>query len=94
MFLENGAGRTGDNMSQLSVERIIGLLATDEGLRLRFRKNPRAALQEMLERGLELNQCELASLAALDTREIARFARAIDPRLQKVDLNGGGPWNS
>jgi len=81
-------------MSQLCVERIIGLLATDEGLRRRFRKNPRAALQEMLDRGLELNPCELASLAALDAREITRFAQSIDPRLQKIDLHGGGPWNS
>src|SRR5437016_6334784 len=77
-------------MSQFCVERIIGLLATDEGLRRRFRKNPRAALQEMLDRGLELNGCELASLAALDAREITRFARSIDPRLQKIDLSGGG----
>jgi len=79
-------------MSQLCVERIIGLLATDEGLRRRFRKNPRAALQEMLARGLELNDCELASLVSLDAREITRFARAIDPRLQKIDVRGGGTW--
>jgi len=80
-------------MSQPCVERIIGLLATDEGLRRRFRKNPRAAIQEMVERGLELNPCEQAALAALDAREVNRFARAIDPRLQKIEL-GGGPWDS
>ncbi len=93
MFLEKAAMRNGDAMSQLCVERIIGLLATDEGLRRRFRKNPRAALQEMLDRGLELNECERAALAALDAREISRFARAIDPRLQKIEL-GGEPWAS
>jgi hypothetical protein len=76
-------------MSQPCVERIIGLLATDEGLRRRFRKNPRAALQEMLARGLELNECELTSLASLDVHEVMRFARAIDPRLQKIDVRGG-----
>jgi len=80
-------------MSQLCVERIIGLLATDEGLRRRFRKNPRAALQEMMDRGLELNECELASLVSLDARELGRFARAIDPRLQKIDLRGGDSWD-
>lgn len=77
-------------MSQRCVERIIGLLATDEGLRAHFRKDPRATLQEMLERGLELNPCELASLATLDAREITRFAQAIDPRLQRIDVHGGG----
>ena len=78
-------------MSQRCVERMIGVLATDEGLRRRFGRNPRAALQEMLDRGLELNECEMASLLTLDARDIARFARAIDPRLQKVDLGGGKP---
>jgi hypothetical protein len=77
-------------MSQRCVERVIGLLATDEGLRARFRRDPRAALQEMLDRGLELNPCELASLTALDAREVTRFAQAIDPRLQKIDVHGGG----
>ena len=77
-------------MSQHCVERIIGLLATDEGLRHRFQNNPQAALREMLSRGLELNECELASLASIDTRAITRFARSIDPRLQKIDLAGGG----
>jgi len=80
-------------MSQPCVERIIGLLATDEGLRRRFRKNPRAALQEMLDRGLQLNECEQAALTRLDAREINRFARAIDPRLQKIEL-GGDSWES
>jgi len=45
----------------------------------------------MLDRGLELNECELASLVDLDAREIARFARAIDPRLQKIDVRGDRP---
>jgi len=81
-------------MSQICVERIIGLLATDEGLRRRFRKNPRAALQEMLDRGLELNPCEMASLASLPAGEIVRFARAIDPRLQKIELRGNDRWKS
>ena len=75
-------------MSQICVERIIGLLATDEGLRRRFRKNPRAALTEIMARGMELNDCEFASLAALDSREIMRFARSIDPRLQRIELRG------
>ena len=76
-------------MSQVNVERIIGLLATDEGLRRRFTKNPHAVLVEMVEQGLELNPCELWSLTRMDPRELARFADAIGPRLQKSDLRGG-----
>ena len=75
-------------MSQGCVERVIGLLATDEALRRRFMASPRAALLELIERGMELNPCELRSLASLDPYELARFAEVIDARLQKVDLRG------
>ncbi len=76
-------------MSQRCVERIIGLLATDEGMRRRFFEDPRGTLQELLDRGLELNDCELRSLAALAPGELARFAQSIDPRLQRIDVPRG-----
>jgi len=76
-------------MSQLYVERIIGLLATDESLRHQFTKDPAATLKKLIEGGMELNWCERGSLAALDPGELARFARAIDARLQKIDLQRG-----
>ena len=76
-------------MSQINVERVIGLLATDEALRGRFTRNPHAALLQMVAQGLELNTCELWSLAHMDPRELARFADAIGTRLQKSDLRGG-----
>lgn len=76
-------------MSQPYVERIIGVLATDEAVRRRFITDPRATLLELAERGMELNHCELASLASLDPHELARFAQAIDARLQKTDLQRG-----
>jgi hypothetical protein len=76
-------------MSQVNVERVIGMLATDEGVRHRFTKNPRALLAEMSERGMELNDCERWSLLQLSPSELARFAQAIGPRLQKADLRGG-----
>jgi len=76
-------------MSQLYVERIIGVLATDEALRRRFMADPRATLLELAQRGMELNPCELRSLACLDPNELARFAKAIDARLQKADLQRG-----
>ena len=75
-------------MSQLNVERVIGLLATDEGLRRRFTSDPRAVLRELAERGLELNACERWSLARMDPRELVRFASAIGPRLQKTEIEG------
>jgi cobalamin biosynthesis Mg chelatase CobN len=75
-------------MSQNSVERIIGLLATDEGMRRRFTENPRAALEEMAQHGLELNECERWALAHLNASELKRFAESMDARLQKAELGG------
>lgn len=76
-------------MSQINVERVIGLLATDEALRERFMRDPRSTLVQMIERGAELTACEQWALARLDPHELARFAQAIDARLQKSDLQGG-----
>jgi hypothetical protein len=76
-------------MSHVNVERVIGLLATDEGLRRRFTSNPHEILRELAGRGLELNDCERWSLVHMDPRELARFAEAIGPRLQKAELEGG-----
>lgn len=75
-------------MSQVCVERIIGMLATDEGLRRRFLENPDIALREALDRGMELTPSELRSLASLDPDGLAEFAESIDPRLQKTELEG------
>ena len=76
-------------MSQVNVERVIGLLATDEGLRRRFTTNPHQVLRELAGRGFDLNPCERMSLVHMDPRELARFANAIGPRLQKAELEGG-----
>jgi len=77
-------------MSQVNVERVIGLLATDEGVRRKFAMNPRSALEEMVERGMELTECERWALAHLDPRDLERFAESMDSRLQKTDLGGYG----
>jgi hypothetical protein len=76
-------------MSQVHVERVIGQLATDEAMRRRFAANPHAVLAEAIENGMELNECERWSLVHLDPHELARFAQAIGPRLQRADLRGG-----
>ncbi len=75
-------------MSQSNVERVIGLLATDEALRRRFTESPQAALRGLIERGVELTPCEFYALVSIDPRRLARFADALDPRLQKTDLEG------
>jgi len=76
-------------MSQLYVERIIGLLATDEALRRQFTEDPSETLKKLIERGMDLNPCELRSLTTLSPTELARFAQVIDARLQKTDLQRG-----
>lgn len=78
-------------MSHVNVERAIGWLATDEGMRRKFMGSPQAALEEMALRGLELNECERWALAHLDPRELRRFAESMDSRLQKTELGGGSP---
>jgi hypothetical protein len=76
-------------MSQRNVEKIIGLLATDEGLRSRFRTDPKGTLHELLAMGLELSECEFEALRGLSPRRLTQFAEALDPRLQKSDLKKG-----
>jgi hypothetical protein len=75
-------------MSQTHVERVIGQLVTDEAFRRRFAHDPRTALLELAERGVQLNACETEALLHIDLRALARCADAIDPRLQKTDLRG------
>jgi hypothetical protein len=76
-------------MSQRNVELVIGRLVTDEAFRRRFGDDPAGELRRLGEAGFELNPCELRVLSTLDVRVVARFARDIDPRIQKVDLHGG-----
>jgi len=77
-------------MSQSSVERVVGLLVTDEAMRRRFAVDPQATIQSLCESGLALNSCERQALVSIDPRQLARCAKAIDPRLLKADLKEGG----
>ena len=77
-------------MSQRSVEQVIGRLATDEELRDRFTTDPATTLERLVAAGVELNPCERAALAALDPRAVRRFARTLDPRIQKSALHWEG----
>lgn len=73
-------------MSQRNVEKVIGRLVTDEGFRRRFAEDRDAMVQEILDRGLDLNPCERRALLALDPQRIAQFAEQLDPCIQKVEL--------
>lgn len=70
-------------MSQKSVEILLGKLATDEALRRRFRTDPLEVLETV---GLELTAVEVEAVRTLDGGALERFARAVDPRLQKASL--------
>jgi hypothetical protein len=76
-------------MSQRDVERVIGMLVTDEAFRRRFARDPAETLRDVAVIGLQLSPCELQALAATDPTSIARFADAIDARIHKTDLCGG-----
>jgi hypothetical protein len=73
-------------MSHRGVEVVLGRLATDEAWRERFRQEPATALRELIGSGLELSPVERGAIEALDPSAIARFAQALDPRLQKAVL--------
>jgi hypothetical protein len=73
-------------MSQRSVEHVIGRLATDEDFRRRFETERETVLQELLASGTELTPVELRALRDLDFSACRRFARCLDPRLQKISL--------
>ena len=77
-------------MSQVNVERVIGLLVTDEGFRRRFALDPLAELDDLARNGIQLNPFERDALVEIDLRAMRRCANAIDPRLQKSDLRSSG----
>ena len=76
-------------MSQQNVERVIGRIVTDQGFRRRFEERPFEALFEIVASGVELTTIELQALAGMDSTLVARFADALDPRIQKIELSRG-----
>lgn len=76
-------------MCQRDVERVLGRLVTDEGLRRRFSEAPRETLEELIAQGVELNHCEVRALLAIDRRQLKRFVDSLHPAIQKVESQGG-----
>ncbi len=77
----------GWTMSQKCVEIVIGRLATDEEARRQLRRSPERWIEELRAAGLQLTAIEAAALAGLDPAACERFARTIDPRLQRASLS-------
>lgn len=76
-------------MSQRNVETVIGRIVTDEGFRRRFNESPAAVLQELIDSGVELNECELRALVTIDPKRAERFAESLNPCIQRVEIIGG-----
>lgn len=76
-------------MSQKTVERILGKLATDEEARQRFQNAPEEALADLAGENDPLTPVECEALRALDTDLLDRFADALDPRIQRVRIPSG-----
>lgn len=74
-------------MSQKTVEILLGKLVTDEEVRHRFREAPLEILDCIRRAGHDLSAVEAEALRSLDTEALERFARALDPRLQKACLH-------
>ena len=68
-----------------NVELLIGRLATDSKLRRRFAAGPEDLLRELVERGLELTEIELAALAATPPEALGALAAALDARLRRYE---------
>jgi hypothetical protein len=73
-------------MSQRGVETVVGRLATDETLRRRFQADRAAVLDELVAQGVEITPVERRVLLELDFGACERFAKQLDPRIQRVRL--------
>lgn len=73
-------------MSQKTVERILGKLATDEEVRQRFRSAPRETVADTCHDPDSLTAVEREALSAVDPDLLDHFADALDPRLQRVRI--------
>jgi hypothetical protein len=74
------------DMSQKTVQLIIGRLLTDEDLRARFVERPRHTLAELREQGFELTDDEIDALARTDAKAWPAMATRIHPRLQRCSM--------
>jgi DNA-binding NarL/FixJ family response regulator len=70
-------------MSQWGVQLVIGKLITDEDFRRRFEERRCDSLASLCQRGIDLDENEIAALVEADPRLWSRTATRIDGRLRK-----------
>jgi len=68
-------------MSQWGVQLVIGKLLTDEQFRQRFEQRRRECLTGLRERGIDLNDAEIAALLRPDPLVWSNMAARLDQRL-------------
>jgi hypothetical protein len=68
-------------MSQRTVERVLGKLATDPAFCARFFQNPAGATWEA---GLPVSPVELEALSTVSEAAVAHFSRSLDPRIVRL----------
>jgi DNA-binding NarL/FixJ family response regulator len=73
-------------VSQRGVQLVIRRLLTDADFRHRFEAHASECLVMLRERGVDLNETELAALVETDRRLWSRMAGRIDRRLQRVKM--------
>lgn len=75
-------------MSQADVEQVIGRLATDEHWRAWYRRGRAEALDALVgAASFEVTATERRALLELTPDALDAFARAIDPRLQRLGVS-------
>ena len=74
------------DMSQKTVQLVMGRLLTDEDLRLRFVERPRETLVDLRDQGYELTADEIDALVRSDPGAWPSMARRFHPRLQRCSL--------
>jgi hypothetical protein len=86
--LQNVGAERQPDMSQRSIEILIGRLMTNEPFRLAFRRDPTSAIRDFIEAGYDLSALEVAALGSTPVGVWEQIASDIDPRLQKASLRG------
>ena len=71
-------------MSQRGVQLVIGKLLTDADFRQRFESHANECLGGLRQRGIDLNEIEIAALVETDPRVWSTMATRMDSRLRRA----------